>query len=127
MATKAWSIILMSLTTLLISFAQVLYKMGANNLTSFNIYSIITNYALIAGILVYGIAAVLMVIAFKGGEVSVLYPIIAFSYIWVSLMSITFFREPMNLFKWFGVCLIVLGVCVINYKVKIIKKGRKIK
>lgn len=116
MATKAWAIILMFIVTILTSIAQILYKLGVDKMASFSFYSIITNYILIGGIIVYGIAAILMLIAFKGGEVSVLYPIIATSYIFVSLLSAYFFNESMNLFRWLGVLSILFGICLISIK-----------
>lgn len=113
MATKGYAIGLMVLTTLFTSFAQVFYKMGASKL-SFNIIELITNIPLIAGMVLYLFGAVIMIIALKGGEVSVLYPIIATSYIWVSLLSVYFFNESMNLFKWIGVFIIISGVMFIS-------------
>ncbi|MDO8740047.1 MAG: EamA family transporter [Candidatus Woesearchaeota archaeon] len=116
MATKAWAIILIFIVTILTSVAQILYKLGVNKIDSFSFYSVITNYILIGGLLVYGIAAILMLIAFKGGDVSVLYPIIAASYIFVGLLSIYFFGDAMNMLKWLGVLSILFGVIFINLK-----------
>ncbi|MBI2129147.1 EamA family transporter [Candidatus Woesearchaeota archaeon] len=116
MATKAWAIILMFIVTILTSVAQILYKLGVDKIDSFSFYSVITNYILVGGLLVYGIAAILMIIAFKGGDVSVLYPIIATSYVFVSLLSAYFFNEAMNLFRWLGVLSILSGICFINFK-----------
>ena len=66
------------------------------------------------GLVIYGIAAALMITAFKGGEVSVLYPIIATSYIWVSLLSSYFFNETINLFRWMGILIIISGIIFIS-------------
>ena len=114
MATKLWAILLILFTTLLISSAQILYKLGIPSL-KFNLISIIANYFLIGGLVLYGIGAILMIISFRGGEVSVLYPIIATSYIWVSLLSIYFLGEKMNAFRWIGVFIIIAGIIAISY------------
>jgi|SRR3989344_2974164 len=114
MATKLWSILLVLFTTLLTSSAQLLYKFGSATLT-FNITSILTNYYLLGGILLYAVGGILMILSFRGGEVSVLYPIIATSYIWVSWLSIFFLNERMNAFKWFGVAFIIFGIISIGY------------
>ena len=111
--THLWAIILMFCTTALTSTAQAMYKLGIPSL-KFNLISIITNWPIIAGLAIYGVAAVMMIIALKGGEVSVLYPIIATSYIWVSLISMIFFHETMNPLKWGGVAVIFAGVVMIN-------------
>ena len=87
MATKLWAALLVLFTTFLTSSAQLLWKKGSSTLT-FNVISILTNYYLIGGILLYIVGGTLIIISFRGGEVSVLYPIIATSYIWVSFLSI---------------------------------------
>lgn len=113
MATKLSAIILMVLCTGLTSFAQVFYKKSVSTL-SLNFMSIITNYNLIIGLFLYGIGAVIMLYAFKHGEVTVLYPVIALSYIWVSLLAAYFFGEHMNILKWIGVLIIMGGIIVIG-------------
>lgn len=113
MPTKAWAIGLMVLTTVFTSIAQVFYKFGAARL-EFDLISLITNFPLITGMVLYILGAVIMIIAFKGGEVSVLYPIIATSYIWVSLLSIYFFNEALNLFRWIGIFVIIIGIIFIS-------------
>ena len=114
MKTKSWAIALMVLCTLGTSTAQLLYKKGAAILT-LDPVSLITNYYLIGGLLIYGVGALLMITAFKGGEVTVLYPIIATGYIWVSLLSIFFLNEAMNLMKWIGVITIIVGIILIGW------------
>ncbi len=113
MKTKLWAIGLMILTTLLTSSAQIFYKKGAEKLT-FNLLSIITNYPLLTGLFLYGIGAVLMITALKGGELTVLYPIIATSYIWVALLSSLIFHESLNLLRWLGILAIVFGVVFVG-------------
>lgn len=99
--------------TLLTSTAQLFYKYGAAKL-SFDFLSLITNYELIAGMVLYAIGGILLILSFRGGEVSVLYPIIATSYIWVSFLSIYFLGEVMNIFKWLGVFTIIAGIVLIG-------------
>lgn len=113
MPTKAWAIGLMILCTAFTSMAQVFYKLGADRL-QFDLISLVTNLPLITGMALYILGAIIMIIAFKGGEVSVLYPIIATSYIWVSLLSAYFFNENLNLFRWIGIFVIILGIIFIN-------------
>ena len=114
MATKLWAALLVLFTTLLTSSAQILWKIGSATL-SFDIVKILTNYYLIGGVLLYVVGGILIIIAFRGGEVSVLYPIIATSYVWVSLLSVKFLGEQMNAFKWIGVAGIIMGIVLIGY------------
>lgn len=114
MKTKLWAITIMIICTIFTSSAQIFYKLGADKL-SLNIISIITNWAIILGLILYGLGAVLVIIALRGGEVTVLYPIITLSYIWVSFGSSYFFGEEMNPFKWVGIFLIMVGIILITF------------
>ena len=118
METKWWAIALMILCTIFTSAGQILYKFGAENL-SFNLSSIIFNIPLIAGVFSYGIGLLFLIIAFKGGELSVLYPIVATSYVWVSIASPIFFEtDYMTTNKWIGVIIIIVGVSLIGWGAK---------
>ena len=114
MATKLWAALLVLFTTILTSSAQILWKKGSATLT-FDILGLLTNYYLIGGIFLYVVGGTLLIISFRGGEVSVLYPIIATSYIWVSFLSIKFLGEVMNVFKWIGITSIIAGIILIGY------------
>ena len=114
MTTKLWAIGLIILTTFLTSTAQVFYKLGSENL-SFNIIELLTNYNILFGLFLYGVGAILLILSLKGGEVTVLYPIIATSYIWVSLFSVWFLGEGMNLMRWLGVITIIIGISIVGY------------
>jgi uncharacterized membrane protein len=50
----------------------------------------------------------------RHGQLSVLYPIIALTYVWVTILSPMFFVDHLNTFKVSGVTLIVLGVTFIG-------------
>jgi len=113
MPTKTWAIALMIITTIFTSIAQVFYKLAAEKL-QLNIISIITNLPLITGMILYALGAIIMIIAFKGGEVSTLYPIIATSYVWVSLLSAYLFNENINILRWTGIFIIISGIIFIS-------------
>lgn len=114
MSTKLWAALLVLFTTLLTSSAQILYKKASDVLT-LNPIELITNYYLIGGMLLYIVGGALIIISFRGGEVSVLYPIVATSYIWVSLLSMIFLNEKMNMLKWVGIISIIFGIISIGY------------
>ncbi|MBI2522917.1 EamA family transporter [Candidatus Woesearchaeota archaeon] len=113
MPTKLWAMGIVFASTLLTSTAQLFWKFGANKL-EFNILSAITSIELITGMVLYAVAGILLILSFRGGEVSVLYPIFATSYIWVSVLSIYFLGEIMNLYKWAGIAAIVIGIVLIS-------------
>jgi len=114
MSTKLWAIGIILFSTLLTSTAQLFYKFASDKL-SFDILSLITNYELIIGMMLYAIGGILLILSFRGGEVSVLYPLFATSYIWVSFLSIYFLGEIMNLYKWIGIAAIVSGIVLIGF------------
>ncbi len=114
MATKLWAALLVLFTTLLTSSAQLLWKLGSGALRP-DIIAILTNYYLLGGILLYVVGGTLLIISFRGGEVSVLYPIIATSYIWVTFLSTRFLGEAINAFKYIGIASVIIGIALIGY------------
>ena len=112
MQVKLSIILLVAFCALLGAIGQVFFKLASKTL-AFNFISLITNWKLLLGLLFYAIATLLFVFALKQGNLSILYPIIATSYIWVSLLSMGLLGEAMNLFKWIGVVVIFLGVSMV--------------
>jgi len=78
--TPTWSILLVALTGLLAAIAQVLLKIGTRSISS-TVWTWVLNQYLIGGLALYGIGFILMVIALKQGNLSILYPVLATSYI----------------------------------------------
>lgn len=108
-----WKILLLTaLAAFIGSIGQLEFKRGADNL-QFDIKLLLTNYHLIIAIAVYCVSTVLYVYALNKEQLSILYPIIATSYIWTLLFSKIFLKEPVGLTSWAGVFLILLGVTLI--------------
>lgn len=114
MKTQLWAIILVLLANLIGSFGPIYLKKASSNFR-FNIKKILANFQLWFGLSFYGIGTVLFIIALKGGEISVLYPLVGTIYIWVSFLSIKMLGEKMSFYKWLGVFLIILGVSFIGF------------
>ena len=113
MATQAWSMLLVMLATLIGAFGPILLKKAsAKKLSSFG--SLLSNHELMGGVALYGISTAIFIPALKGGDLSVLYPFVALTYIWVSLLSVKFLGEKMNRYKWIGIALIIIGVSFIG-------------
>lgn len=113
MKTELWSIILVLVATSLGSFGPLFLKKASGNV-AFNLKQLLQNRNLIIGLMFYGVATIMFIPALKGGELSVLYPLVALVYVWVSFLSVKFLNEKMNLMKWLGVALILLGVTLIG-------------
>jgi len=99
--------------TLLGAAAQILFKKGAAHF-SLDLLAAATNVPLIAGLVLYGGFTLLMVLALRDGELSMLYPIISLTYVWVTLLSYTLLGEKPNLPKNIGITVIVAGVAVLG-------------
>ena len=79
---------------------------------------ILTNVPLFGGLACYGLSTILLVLALRYGELSVLYPIIALTYVWVTILSVGFLGETLNVYKVLGLVFIVAGVAVLGRKDK---------
>lgn len=112
---KRRSILLVVLFTLLSAAAQYLIKTGANRIGAHPaVMELITNVPLLAGLVLYGLGAMLMVLALRHGELSVLYPMISLSYVWVAIISVVVFHEQMNAPRIAGIIVIMAGVGVLG-------------
>lgn len=117
-ASRRKSIILVFACTILGTIAQILMKTGMEHF-KLEPVALLTNIPLICGYVLYGVNTVMLVMALREGELSVLYPIIALTYVWVTLVSYIRLHEPPNVYKNVGVTAIILGVIVIG------RAGRK--
>ena len=112
--TKLSAIILVIISTLFISIAQIFYKLASQNLVFST--ELIFNYSLWIGLFLYAIAALLLILALQRGELSTLYPMIALGYFLVVILSHFVFGETINTFKLAGIVLIIIGVGVLGAK-----------
>jgi drug/metabolite transporter (DMT)-like permease len=113
--TRRQSVGLTVLCTLLGAAGQVLIKLGAAQLgQSASPLAMVTNPLLFGGYVLYGLMTALFVLALRDEELSLLYPIIALTYVWVMGLSIWLFGESFNLAKGLGVVTIVAGVSVLG-------------
>ena len=113
-ATQLWAIGLVIFGTLVGSFGPILLK-KASSKQLLKISSLATNYHLMGSVALYAVGIMIFIPALKGGDLSVLYPFAALSYIWVSLLSVKFLGERMNKLKWLGIALIIIGVTFIGF------------
>lgn len=109
--TSHTAILLVLISSVFTAIGQVFLKTGVDTITT--LVSAF-NFFLIIGFILYGAALVLLLKAYKHGELSVLYPVIALSYVWVVLLSNLLLGESLNLWKIFGVAVIFVGVTLIG-------------
>lgn len=111
--TELWAVGLTLLAVLVGAIGPILLKKGADQF-SLNPKKLLRNKALIGGVFAYGLATLIYIPALRGGDLSVLYPIISLSFVAVSLLSVWLLKERMNLLKWIGIVLIIAGVSLIG-------------
>lgn len=108
------ALILIILSTFLTAGGQFFFKNATNiGINSFNI--LLTNIPLYLGIICYAFGTILLIYALKKDELSVLYPLFATTFIWVTLISYYFFNEPISLTTFFGLIFIISGVSLLGW------------
>jgi drug/metabolite transporter (DMT)-like permease len=107
------SVLLVFCCTLVGAAAQILMKVGMEHFR-LDLVAILTNLPLVGGYALYGLFTVGLVLALRDGELSMLYPIIALNYVWVTLLSYFLLKETPNVFKNAGILTIVIGVAVLG-------------
>ncbi len=110
MATPTRAIVVLLLSTVVTSIGNALLKLGSQSVS----LSSPLNIPLLVGVVLYGFSAILFILALRGGELSVLYPLYGLNFVWINLIARRFFDEPMPLLKWLGIGLIILGLVFIS-------------
>ncbi|HUJ23690.1 MAG TPA: EamA family transporter [Bryobacteraceae bacterium] len=112
--TQRQSIFLVFCCTILGAAAQMLMKFGLRHLSRPGLLGYITSVPLFGGLCLYGLNTVLLIFALRDGELSILYPIIALTYVWVTVLSVLLFHDLLNLPKIIGIAVVVIGVAVMG-------------
>lgn len=101
-------IILMILSSLCGSTGQLFWKLGADRSFLF----------IILGFISYVAGVFIMITALKHGELSVLYPVMSFSYIMALFYGKLILGEEISLIKMLGIATLILGLVILNLKEK---------
>ena len=106
--------------TMFAAAAQLLLKFGVAAMPQFHgdvlafLVALLHDTPFIGGFSLHACNALLLIFALREGELSILYPVYALSYVWVALLSLHFLGEPLNLGKLAGIALIICGVGVLG-------------
>jgi multidrug transporter EmrE-like cation transporter len=105
--------------TIIGAAAQVLIKkgagaLGANPTMVQAALAMLLTPALFAGYAMYGVSTILLVLALRHGQLSLLYPVFAMTYVWVTILSVVVFHESLNPYKLAGILAIVGGIAVLG-------------
>jgi undecaprenyl phosphate-alpha-L-ara4N flippase subunit ArnE len=101
---KRFGIALMAISALFVATGQLFWKLGAKQGLFF----------LSIGFVLYGLGAIILIIAFRFGDVSVLHPFLSLSYVFALYFGYTVLSEEISLNRGIGVFAIILGVTLIG-------------
>lgn len=101
---------------------QFLLKKGITGQElNFNFLSIIKVFfslKVFFGFFLYGISSVFWLFVLKKLPLSVAYPSLSLTYIFVVILSVFVLKEPFSVQKIFGIFFILTGVCLLNINFK---------
>ncbi|MFT4967595.1 MAG: putative membrane protein [Candidatus Deianiraeaceae bacterium] len=104
---------------LLGSVGQVCFKIGSASFKG-NFFEhlllFITNKFLFIGLVLYGISTIIYVTTLQKIDLSLAYPVISISYVFVVLLAYFFLGESLSMYKVLGIMLITIGVGVLWIK-----------
>lgn len=112
--TKPWAILVVILCTVFTSAGSICMKMGADRISITSIDGILQGYHILIGLFLYFIGFILLTFSFRHGELSVLFPFVSLSFIWVATLSYLILHESINPIEMAGFGSIVLGVITIG-------------
>ena len=110
MTPPAISVILFLIASLFGALGQYLYKSGAQSVEG-GFVGYLTNWKILSGVVCYIAVMVLFVVAYKkGGQLSVLYPVYATTFVWGALIAMIAYGEPIKPIIIGGMALLFLGM-----------------
>lgn len=95
-------IMLMIFSSVCTCCGQLMWKLAAIDNQIFVYYLI--------GFMLYGLGALLMIISFKYGEMSILHPILSMGFILSIFLGASFVGEQITIHSLLGICLIIIGI-----------------
>lgn len=92
-------ILLIVASAFFVALGQFFWKLSTGEL----------NINLIFGFVLYGLATILMILAFKFGDVSVIHPLLSINYIFAFILAALFLAEELTLKKFVGTFIIIVA------------------
>ncbi|WP_102264279.1 DMT family transporter [Mesobacillus jeotgali] len=92
-------ILFMILAAVCTSTGQLFWKVSEGQLS----------WSLFLGLVLYGLGAITMMVAFRYGKLSVLHPLMSISYVLAILLGQWFLQEALSLINYMGILFIIFG------------------
>lgn len=97
------------IAALIVSFAQVLFKIGSMPVV-------------FLGLLMYAVSGLFFVNALRFGELSILYPLLSLSFVFIAIISHFYFGESISALKMLGIGVIFCGIVILTGGEKWLRK-----
>ncbi len=96
------------------ALGQLLFKIGANSAGETDISNVfrLLNLYVVTGMVLYGLSAVLWVMALSVADLTYVYPFTALTFVLVYLLSFLVLKESFHLNRLIGAGIIALGIFV---------------
>lgn len=98
---------------LMLSVGQVLFKLAAMDMKSFNLLAF-TQIKIILALLTYAVATVLWIFILRQTPLSIAYPFVSLSFLIVPLLSWSFLGEQYTLNTIIGGFIVLIGLWIAN-------------
>lgn len=85
---------------------QLFWKIYTNNYSSY--------IFLLIGIVLYGLGALIMIIAYRFGNLSVLQPLLSMNYVFTIILATLILDEKFTVTKSVGILIIMIGVFLVG-------------
>jgi len=97
-------ILMMVASSVFVSFGQMFWKMFYTEGIG----------ALVLGLVLYAAGALIMIVAYKYGNLSVLQPMLCLAYVFAIFIAVFILKESMTPFRLAGILVIIFGVILIG-------------
>ncbi|MGB9703273.1 MAG: EamA family transporter [Candidatus Micrarchaeales archaeon] len=111
--------ILIIISCILIAIAQTLFKKGLekkefNFKKPISILFILFSPKIFAGLFLYFLAFLVYMFSLSNIKLSIAYPLLSFSFIFVTLFAVIFLKEKISIKRALGIAFIFIGVALVN-------------
>lgn len=96
-------VFLIIISSLLVSVGQLFWKLSRGRV----------NLWILSGFILHFLGALIMITAFRYGDLSILHPMLSINYFIALILGSIFLKEPITSFKIVGTAIIFLGVVLL--------------
>jgi len=108
---KTLSLVAVLVASAMGSIGTILIKKALPRHSFFRIWNSTAAWAAL-GLYLFSVGLYLWALRYE--ELSVLYPFVSTSYIWITILSVIHLHEKMNVWKWISITGIIIGVILIG-------------